>query len=86
LDRVVLVTGGAGGIGRATGERCRTAGDVVVLEAGGCRDQAPPSPSSNGGAQGPLEHILHLSAQAQSCASGDLARVPPCQASTPPPR
>jgi NAD(P)-dependent dehydrogenase (short-subunit alcohol dehydrogenase family) len=29
--RIVLITGGAGGIGRATGERFAAAGDTVVL-------------------------------------------------------
>ena len=29
--RVVLITGGAGGIGRATGERFAAAGDTVIL-------------------------------------------------------
>jgi NAD(P)-dependent dehydrogenase (short-subunit alcohol dehydrogenase family) len=31
MQRVVLITGGAGGIGRATGERFAAAGDTVVL-------------------------------------------------------
>jgi len=31
MSRVVLITGGAGGIGRATGERFAAAGDTVVL-------------------------------------------------------
>jgi NAD(P)-dependent dehydrogenase (short-subunit alcohol dehydrogenase family) len=31
VSRVVLITGGAGGIGRATGERFAAAGDTVVL-------------------------------------------------------
>ena len=31
MSRVVLITGGAGGIGRATGERFASAGDTVVL-------------------------------------------------------
>ncbi|HWL91646.1 MAG TPA: SDR family oxidoreductase, partial [Actinomycetota bacterium] len=31
MARVVLITGGAGGIGRATGERFAAAGDTVVL-------------------------------------------------------
>lgn len=31
MPRVVLITGGAGGIGRATGERFAAAGDTVVL-------------------------------------------------------
>ena len=30
MTRVVLITGGAGGIGRATGERFAAAGDTVV--------------------------------------------------------
>jgi NAD(P)-dependent dehydrogenase (short-subunit alcohol dehydrogenase family) len=30
VSRVVLITGGAGGIGRATGERFAAAGDTVV--------------------------------------------------------
>jgi NAD(P)-dependent dehydrogenase (short-subunit alcohol dehydrogenase family) len=31
VSRIVLITGGAGGIGRATGKRFATAGDTVVL-------------------------------------------------------
>jgi NAD(P)-dependent dehydrogenase (short-subunit alcohol dehydrogenase family) len=31
VSRIVLITGGAGGIGRATGERFAAAGDTVVL-------------------------------------------------------
>ena len=31
VARVVLITGGAGGIGRATGDRFAAAGDTVVL-------------------------------------------------------
>src|SRR5687768_9736769 len=31
MQRIVLITGGAGGIGRATGERFTAAGDTVVL-------------------------------------------------------
>jgi NAD(P)-dependent dehydrogenase (short-subunit alcohol dehydrogenase family) len=31
MSRIVLITGGAGGIGRATGERFAAAGDAVVL-------------------------------------------------------
>ena len=34
VPRVVLITGGAGGIGRATGERFAAAGDTVVLADG----------------------------------------------------
>src|SRR5256884_3910710 len=30
MSRIVLITGGAGGIGRATGERFAAAGDTVV--------------------------------------------------------
>jgi len=31
VSRIVLITGGAGGIGRATGERFAAAGDTAVL-------------------------------------------------------
>jgi hypothetical protein len=36
MARTVLITGGAGGIGRATGERFAAAGDTVAYAAGPC--------------------------------------------------